>query len=500
MRKNESTLELGTILSKGAKKYKIEKVLGQGGYGITYLASSLIKDKNIVIEAHYAIKEFFPTEISCRVGNEIRPKEDKTERYRCGMKDFTAEAQELHTLGCKNANIVKVNETFEENGTVYYVMQYINGCSLADYVMENGPIPYKKALSLLAPIFDAVNFLHKSLVNHLDIKPENIMLTKGKDDLSSVLIDFGASLSFKKNGEIKLSKNSLPITEGYSPIEQYGGINKFSPATDIYALAATVFFAVTGKEPEVASELRLTNVREQLEGLMPDDQIDGICKAFRKDVDMRTASISELMRDLGISKVHKNRTIEIGQRDQKVVNKRYLSIMVISASLIGLAILAIFIIQSRPQSDIQDNTVIQEGIPEKPDNSTGDTLLNNHPASVAPIVSTPSQPQSNQEQPSTSVETSNQVSSDQNADKPIPTKPTVTQGELSLDYGKWVGGIKNGKPDGRGCLTFNRAHTIAPTDYMAQPGDYFNATYENGHLVSGKLYDSTGTLKKTIIP
>ena len=288
---NDSTLCPGSILDSGNTRYRIVSVLGQGGFGITYLVMGELKVGNVTTEAKFAIKEHYPELYCSRKGDTVVPKADNLKEYTRSKSDFMAEAKKLHSLGTQNENIVKVNEVFESNGTVYYVMQYINGRSLSSYVESKGRLEYGEAISLLEPIFDAVDFLHKSRINHLDIKPDNIMLHEGIDGVTPVLIDFGMSVHFRKNGEKTSPKGLQGVSEGYSPLEQYAGIKEFNPATDIYSLAATLLYTLTGEKPRSAAEIRLSDVRTALSGKAPANAVESICKAMNKSYEDRTSSV-----------------------------------------------------------------------------------------------------------------------------------------------------------------------------------------------------------------
>ncbi len=488
---NNSVLKIGTILNGSGKKYKIIDTLGQGGFGITYLAVATVVIDNIPGEMKFAIKEHFPSSTCRRVGQSVVLDEDKRDEFKSSLSDFISEAKKLHSLGIQNENIVKVNEVFEENGTAYYVMQYINGESLASYVKSKGKLPYHEAISLLSPIFDAVDFLHKSRINHLDIKPENIMLHRGMDGTTPILIDFGLSIHFKKNGDKTSPKGVEGISEGYSPLEQYAGIKEFNPATDIYALAATLLYALTGTIPKSAAEIRSSEIRSSLANLAPQNVIDGICKAMNKSYEDRTSSISNFKADLGISSVGGSVTQILDKGEEK--KKSYFRTALIGLLLIAIVVLGIILLTRQPaQSDsnvepIPTDTIqniitseeigkesdhTQETVPEKNENPSKLTSeVEEKPIKPNPTVST------------------------------APQEPKVTEGILQLGYGSWKGGIKNGKPDGKGRLTFTSSHRVDRSSSVeANQGDYFVATYDNGSLISGKLYDSAGNLLQTIIP
>ena len=303
MAEYKNTLAEGTVLDSGSRKYRIEKVLGKGGFGITYLATGEVQVGNVVTEASFAIKEHFPEEFCKRSGSNSLPREDSAGSYADSRAEFLKEAQRLYSLGMLSPNIVKVNEVFESNGTAYYVMEYIKGQSLRDYVEKSpgGKLPLDDVRRIIAPVIDALEILHDKRVNHLDIKPENIMLKKTMEGTVPVLIDFGLSVHYKKNGNKTSSKKLMGYSDGYSPQELYLVIEHFLPQAGIYSLACTTLFMLTGERPKRANELKVSEVRAQLETLkLPEEFIDGLCRALVRNYDERTASVAQFRADLGI--------------------------------------------------------------------------------------------------------------------------------------------------------------------------------------------------------
>ena len=233
------TLQPGTPLQGG--KYVIKQVLGQGGFGITYLARQVSLGRDV------AIKEFFMQD------NCLRDKDSATvsvpstgsatqvEKYR---KKFDKEARTLALLD--HPHIVRVIEIFEENGTVYYVMQHLPGGSLKDLVKKRGPLPEDEALHWVGQIAEALQYMHQEhRICHYDVKPGNILLDRKGN---AVLIDFGISKNYDKDGN-ETSTTPIGLSTGYAPIEQYQGISVFSPASDVYALGATLYCLVMGHPP-----------------------------------------------------------------------------------------------------------------------------------------------------------------------------------------------------------------------------------------------------------
>ena len=168
------------------------------------------------------------------------------------LEDFLTEGKRLNKICKSSKHIVKVNETWRENDTAYYAMEFIDGGSLSDYVISKGRLSEKEALKIFMPILEAVSSVHQYRLLHLDIKPENIMLERQNDgQFTPILIDFGITLHFDQSGSItKTSKDhSIGCSDGYAPIEQYSGINQFAPEVDVYALGAVLYYMLVGRDP-----------------------------------------------------------------------------------------------------------------------------------------------------------------------------------------------------------------------------------------------------------
>ena len=239
-------LQACALLKNG--EYKIEKVLGQGGFGITYLAEQTSLGRKV------ALKEFFMEGLCNRdadtsnvsVGSVGSKK--LVERFK---QKFIKEARMIASFD--NSHIISIHDVFEENGTAYYVMEYLGGKSLSAIVNEQGIMSETLAMKYIRQVADALAEVHANNLLHLDVKPANIMLNKKGE---AVLIDFGISKHYDEAGN-QTSSALIGTSEGYAPIEQYeaGALDSFTPATDIYALGATLFFLLTGTRPPKASEV-----------------------------------------------------------------------------------------------------------------------------------------------------------------------------------------------------------------------------------------------------
>lgn len=236
-------------------KYRLEKILGQGGFGITYKA--IMKETvsgslgNLEVDVPVAIKEFFMKDTCEReegTGKITVPSQGSRVLVELYRKKFVKEAKNLAQMN--HPHIVKVVDVFEENDTVYYVMQYLSGGSLSDYVKLHGALNEAIAIKYIQQIGSALEYMHQKHICHYDVKPSNILLD---DKGGAMLIDFGISKGYTEEGH-QTSSTPVGISAGYAPLEQYQqSLQDFSPATDVYGLVATLFYLLTGKNPPEAS-------------------------------------------------------------------------------------------------------------------------------------------------------------------------------------------------------------------------------------------------------
>lgn len=234
--------------------YEIKSILGQGGFGITYLAF----DTNL--KQQVAIKEYLPVEISTRdASNTVRPiSQNHNEIYRWGLQRFLEEAQTLARF--KHPNIIRVRAFFEHSNTGYIVMDYEKGVELETLIDKGAHFNEQRLLDILLPILDGLAQIHKAGIIHRDIKPANIYI---RNDQSPVLLDFGSARYTISNQSKTMT--SL-VTPGYAPFEQYHQAEgKQGPWTDIYALGATCYCAITGKPPPDALKRGMVQFEHNLD-------------------------------------------------------------------------------------------------------------------------------------------------------------------------------------------------------------------------------------------
>lgn len=287
MTNEDYALQPGTVLQD---KYRIEAVLGKGGFGITYRA------RHIGLQKEVAIKEFFmrgacerqagTTHVTTTQSNR-----EMADRFR---HKFVKEAQLIASLS--HPGIVRVSDIFETNGTAYYVMDYVEGENLNERVKRLGHLSEAEALTYIRQVGDALCYVHAKHMLHLDVKPANILLEQ--ESGRAVLIDFGVAKQYDTAGE-QTSSTPAAVSNGYSPIEQYGqgtGVTAFTPATDVYALAATFYKLLTGITPPPSAEL-LAGEKELAP--YPDEVSQTSREAIGKALQMRKArpqSVEEFLR------------------------------------------------------------------------------------------------------------------------------------------------------------------------------------------------------------
>ncbi len=234
-------LGVGSKLRQG--QYTVGKVIGEGGFGITYMGAHVRARQPV------AIKELFLQGASRRGLTLVPPRGVTVQQFALERQKCLDEARRIAQF--RHDSIVKIVDAFEENGTVYIVMEYLHGQSLEQRVQHGGPLTTLEAGRIAEQLLLALEQIHAQGLLHRDIKPDNIMLCQTGLMARAVLIDFGAAREFQAHRTVQ---HSLILTPGYAPLEQYGSSLKRSPSSDLYALAGTLYFALTGKAPPPATE------------------------------------------------------------------------------------------------------------------------------------------------------------------------------------------------------------------------------------------------------
>jgi serine/threonine protein kinase len=229
-------------------EYRVEKVLGGGGFGITYLA------QDVNLQLPVAIKEYFPSSLAVRAPDQsvsVRSRDSATQ-FEWGLERFIDEARALASF--KHPNIVRVLRYFKEHGTAYIVMEYESGDPLKSWLAKQGSLDQKKLLQVIFPLLDGLETVHKLNFLHRDIKPDNIYI---RADGTPVLLDFGAARRVTANQDM-----TNIVSPGFAPFEQYHSKGKQGPWTDLYSLGAVMYWMSTGNKP-------LESVSRALEDPMP---------------------------------------------------------------------------------------------------------------------------------------------------------------------------------------------------------------------------------------
>ncbi len=277
----QNALQLKTMLHE----YRLESVLGAGGFGITYLAW----DTNL--EKHVAIKEYLPGELAMRAldGSVVPVNTGHEHNYQWGLKRFIQEARTLAKFS--HPNIVRVKRYFEANGTGYMVMEYEQGESLHQFLKPAPTLDEEALTAIVMPILDGLQAVHGAGFLHRDIKPSNVFIRK---DGTPLLLDFGSS-RFAAGAEPR--NFTAIVSPGYAPLEQYSGDGNQGPWSDIYALASVLFRAVTGeKPPDAVTRLKSDTVRSSLTAARTRFGarfLNAIESGMNRDEKLRPQSVSE---------------------------------------------------------------------------------------------------------------------------------------------------------------------------------------------------------------
>ncbi|RXE73523.1 serine/threonine protein kinase [Muribaculaceae bacterium Isolate-013 (NCI)] len=344
----------GVVISSGQHRYRVEKVLGAGGFGITYKVERL-SDGRV-----FAMKEYFRKELCERDDNHsisyLKSNRDIIEN---GLDDFITEARRLDRQNIAHPNIVAIYEVFKANNTAYYVMEFVPGDDLLRYIRKHKdtPLTEQQALSVIRPVLQAVALLHRNRITHLDIKHENIILTRQDDgSLRPVLIDFGLSKHYDKKGKATSELTAAGCTDGFAPQEQYLGLTTFTPQADVYALGATMLYLLTAKWPVKSSEISARKIIDALPEGVSERVQDALVKSLRRDKEDRTQSVEKFAEELGLDiadhHTDGNATylLELGRRRRTTDYSRYLKPALLALGVCALLAGGVLLVKNIPSS------------------------------------------------------------------------------------------------------------------------------------------------------
>lgn len=324
-------LKPGTILNQ---KYTIGKTLGEGGFGITYLAW----DNNM--QTKIAIKEFFPANLVARDTNSENDTKIYTiskaysDEFHTGMDRFVKEAAVLAKF-FKLQGIVSVKDFFYENGTAYIVMEYIEGITLKEYLKQKGGIlSVEETLALMKPVMESLAIVHREKMLHRDISPDNLMVSS---DFQVKLIDFGSARNYDTQSDKSMT---VVLKHGYAPIEQYSSNGNQGTWTDVYSLCATIYRMLTGKVPDEAiNRIKNDNLIpvRSLVNKVPKNIESAIEKGLSVMPENRQQTVEELYHELYISR----QDLRVAKRNQtyQSINKFLVKLIVFTVLVISLFVI-----------------------------------------------------------------------------------------------------------------------------------------------------------------
>ena len=275
----EDALPIGTLLKQG--RFRIEKLLGIGGFGLTYLVT------DVTLNRVAAVKELFGQDWK-RDGLLAQPSGRTSQSEFQEIKEsFLQEGRALAQFS--HPSIVKVYDQFSENNTVYLVMEYLQGESLIDRINREGSIPAEELVPIAKNLAQALKVIHASGTLHRDVKPDNIILERSG---RTVLIDFGSAREFQANKTVAMT---VILTHGYAPLEQYASKGRLGPPTDLYALGATLHHAITGHMPPSAADRANGSKLLPLPAVIPPGLKRAVEGAMQIPIAERPQNVSEFL-------------------------------------------------------------------------------------------------------------------------------------------------------------------------------------------------------------
>ena len=293
-------------------KYTIIRMLSHGGFGVTYLAHHNPLDIDVCIKEFfpkdYCNRDAFSYEVTVSTSGNVGTVENFMRKF---IKEAKSIARQHHE------GIIKILDIFEENGTAYYVMDYIDGQSLRQMVEARGPLPIGEALGYIRQAAGALGYLHDRNMNHLDVKPANMMVDhSGK----LTLIDFGLAKHYGDDGR-ETTMTPMCISRGYSPKEQYldGGVSYFSPAADIYPLGATLYYLLTGHTPPEAVDTPLRKL--VFPASVPENVKAAIHHAMQYEPEDRTPSTAAFLDEIAGTPAKVKRSVLLPKEVGNVISE-----------------------------------------------------------------------------------------------------------------------------------------------------------------------------------
>lgn len=495
-----NALNIGYSL-KGAVLYTIAEPLHSGGFGITYRATAQIMVGNIPQTATFTIKEFFMSKICSRdADGSVVVATENQQAFKYAKADFKTEAEILHSL--KHANIVPVNEVFEQNNTVYYVMSYLGNISLYQYVAENGgALQESQAKDIILPLTSALAYLHNRNILHLDIKPDNIMMVRHGNTIKPVLIDFGQAMYFV-NGKPKKDKGIRGYSKGYSPLQLKQNVSTFSPSLDIYSLAATLLYMLSGVDPCDAEEQSTHKIYKTVPESVSQNTMDAIICGLQKETVRRPNDIASFQNILehGIPSTANSSFSNNNAGDGRIPTDTIIPNppKPISTKLIAIACVAVVSLggwfawnkfNKNEGGNATKQTLANDDMQQsqKKDSTSviADIIKPEHVDDKAHVANTSKKEEQKQ---SNKIEEKIEPSHKPTYTPSHRLTPSPKSGTVNLGYATWKGELLNGKPHGNGTMMFHRSHAVSGCSTTPQAGDYIIGYCQNGVIQNGALY------------
>lgn len=331
-------LSLGTLLKGG--EYLVGEMLGSGGFGITYIGC--IRQLGLRV----AIKEYFPSGLctrDCRVSNLVTPLDPAP--FQDGKEYSSSEARLLAEFDSE-PGIVRVRDIFEENGTAYIVMDYLDGVTLQKCIAANGSLPLDTLLPALRPVMQSLQKMHRCGIIHRDITPDNLMMLP---DGSLTLLDFGSACVFDKTMHIVMLKLA------FAPPEQHAASGKLGPWTDVYSLCATIYACITGQKPPDAITRSIKDTLQPPSSFgvrISKQQEAALMKGLSLSTEVRIQSVDELERAL-------YQEADAAQQEKETTKREWLLPAVLSVATLLSVIFAVSMISKRlPAADTEPESVV----------------------------------------------------------------------------------------------------------------------------------------------
>ena len=460
-------LPTGSLLHNNT--YRIDKYLGSGGFGNTYLVTKVSFDET------FAMKEFFMKDINLRSDETVSVNSPLNEStFESQKRKFAREARRLHDIN--HRHIVHVEDFFEENGTAYYVMAFIDGESLSEHAARTcKPFSEAETIRIARQMAEALQFIHGKRMLHLDIKPSNIMIDKAGE---ATLIDFGASKQFASGESTSVSSSTLEFSHSYAPGELLSG-NKDSlgPWTDFYSLGATLFNMRTLRKPPSYQEV-----------------VNDGSSAFNYPYPVSNKMKSLIAKMMQPKKTSRPQTAKevidmLQQLDSRSKSK--------TAGWIWMALAAVVVAFLVGVGSFYLGRHFNAEQPATAD--TGETgNANGHSPVVSPKkTDSPEKDRKGKDKVVEQQTKDVKEKAQHTAGAAKEETPSTKRNANAVDLGSavWQGPVVQGQPHGYGTMTFKQSHIVDSRDlgrHVAEKGDRLEGEYRHGHLSYGTLVRANG--------